>query len=268
MLRKQTLFLLSLLILGFSSPVFSQKIISVSDYGIKPNTFEDATSMVRQAIKACESEMEVQFSKPVPSDMVVGDCLENTTWTPSVTIRDCRFERTNTRGLLITTRRKVLIENNTFYRSGMHAILISSEASSWYESGPVQDVTIRNNSFEEGGYNQAPGNYVIAIAPENHELVPGYMVHRNIRIENNIFKVYDYPILTARSTENLFFTGNKIIMTDFMAKGKKRPEFDLTSCSKVMIDNNIFLTPQLPEIKATHMVKGDVKSDMNTIFTK
>lgn len=187
-------------------------------------------------------------------------------WTPSVTIRDCRFERTNTRGLLITTRRKVLIENNTFYRTGMHAILIADDASGWYESGPVQDVTIRNNTFEECGYNQAPGNYVIAIAPENHELVPGYMVHRNIRIENNVFKVYDFPVLTARSTEALIFKNNKIIRTGFMEpKGDYRPQFKLNACRKVEIRNNPVEGFSDISVQLENMDKKEVITDIKDV---
>jgi hypothetical protein len=45
-----------------------------------------------------------------------------------------------------------------------------------FESGAVQDVTISNNTFEECGHNSGSG--AIAIAPENHELVAGNMVHR------------------------------------------------------------------------------------------
>lgn len=148
-----------------------------------------------------EREMIVEFSDPLPAEVKTGDCLENITWTPSVVIRGNSFRQTNTRGLLITTRRRVLIENNTFYRTGMQAILIANDASSWYESGPVQDVTIRRNVFTECGYNSMPGNYVIAIAPENHERVKGYKVHRNIRIEENTFRIFDDAVLSARSTD-------------------------------------------------------------------
>jgi len=34
---------------------------------------------------------------------------------------------------------------------------------------------------------------------------PAIWYHRNIRIEDNVFKIYDYPVLTARSTEALIF---------------------------------------------------------------
>ncbi|MFA5818779.1 MAG: right-handed parallel beta-helix repeat-containing protein [Bacteroidales bacterium] len=221
-----------------------------------------------------EMEMEVKFANPVPRDMIVGDCLENITWTPSVIIRNCRFERTNVRGLLITTRRKVLIENNTFYRTGMHAILIGSNASFWYESGPVQDVTIRNNTFEECGYNQAPENYVIAITPEFYELVSGYMIHRNIRIENNVFKVYDIPILTACSTEALIFKNNKIIHTDFMEPQREnyhprfkdyRPQFKLNNCRKVEIRNNPVEGFADVSVQLENMGKKEVTTDIKDV---
>ena len=130
------------------------------------------------------------------------------------------------------------------------------------KSGPVQDVTIRNNIFEECGYNSAPNNYVIAIAPENHELVPGYMVHKNILIENNIFKVYDYPILTARSTANLTFINNTIIQNYFMKPGPERPAFSFTACKEVRVEKNDFGTKENPIIDLRGMSSKDLITDI------
>jgi hypothetical protein len=144
----------------------------------------------------------------------------------------------------------------------MHAILIANDASSWYESGSVQDVTIHNNFFENSGFNSAPENYVISIAPENHVLVPSYMVHRNIRIENNTFKVYDYPVLAARSTENLIFTGNKIIRTDFRKAGENRPLINLNACRKVIIKGNHAEGFEDPSIRLQNMEKKELSTDM------
>lgn len=219
--------------------------------------------LVTAAKLLSDREMEVTLSKDMPAGVRVGDCLENTTWVPSLTIRNCRFESVNTRGLLVSTRKKVLIADNTFYRTGMHAILIADDASSWYESGPVEDVTITGNTFEGCGYNQAPGNFVIAIAPENHTLVKGYMVHRNIRIENNDFKIYDYPVLSARSTGNLVFRNNHISwMTGFLAQGAMRAAFHLTACEGVTITGNDFKVPFKPEIQLTEMSPKAVKTDL------
>lgn len=222
------------------------------------------SNIVASAKLISENEMQIEFVKPVPRDIVVGDCLENITWTPSVVIRNCRFERTNARGVLITTRRKVLIENNEFIKTGMHAILIANDASSWFESGPVQDVTIRNNFFDNCGYISTPDNYVIAIAPENHEMVPGYIVHRNIRVENNVFKVYDFPILTARSTENLIFSNNKIIRTDFMKQqGGSRPQFNLNACKKVEIKKNQIEGFDAVTVRLENMIVKELSTDIS-----
>jgi len=218
--------------------------------------------IVKSAKLIGEREMLVEMQQPFSSDLKAGDALENITWTPSVTIQNSRFEGTITRGTLITTRRKVMIENNIYYRTGMHAILIADDASSWYESGPVMDVTIRNNQFIECGYNSFPDNYIINIDPQAHQLIPGYYVHKNIRIENNIFKVYDYPVLAAKSTNGLLFAGNTIEKSDFMKAGNKRPAMLLTACTGVKISDNQFEEGQ-PEIELHKMTKKDIQSDMD-----
>jgi len=221
------------------------------------------TGILTSAKLISEREMEVEFATPVPRDMAVNDCLENITWTPSVTIRNCRFERVNTRGLLITTRKKVLIENNAFIGTGMHAILVANDASGWYESGEVKDITISNNIFENCGYNSAPDNYIISIEPESHG--SDNIIHRNIRIENNVFKVYDFPVLAARNTEVLIFKHNKIIRTDFMKQGEKRPQFDLSACRKVDISNNAVEGFEDVSIQLKSMDKKELSTDITNV---
>ena len=248
---------------GFEAFFAGDSIVFVNPQTLQPV----ANAVIKSAILINKREMELELVGALPKGVETGQVIENITWTPEFSITNSRFEKTNTRGLLLTTRRKVLIENNTFFRTGMHAILIANDASGWFESGPVHDVTIRNNIFQECGYNQAPGNYVIAIAPENHELVTGFMVHRNIRIEENTFKVYDDPILTARSSENLIFTGNTFIQTDFMnPQGEKRPSFFLNACSKVLIRNNSVQGEFEPIIQTENMHKKDISTDIKTTF--
>ncbi len=210
-------------------------------------------------------EMEIEVEGTMPSFVNAGVCIENLTWTPEVIVQNSRFERTNTRGLLLTTRRKVVIQNNTFYRTGMYPILIADDAASWFESGAVQDVTIRNNMFEECGYNSGSG--AINIAPENHELVPGKTVHRNIRITDNTFKTLNGAVLSAKSVEGLQFTGNKIITTDLVSKQKLRAPIDLNACKKVVINNNSFDWPGTPGINVYNMAAGELKTNwkMNRI---
>lgn len=223
------------------------------------------TAKLKAAKLINRREMEIEVDEPLPENLRTGLCIENLSWTPEVIIRNSRFERTNTRGLLITTSRKVLIENNTFFRTGMFPILIADDASGWFESGAVQDVTIRNNMFEECGYNSGSG--AINIAPENHELVVGNMVHRNIRIIDNTFKVYYDDVLNARSTDHLEFTGNKIIHSDLSKGERKQDAINLTACKKVSIEKNSFDRPE-SAINATKMTKKDIKSDLKIKFNK
>ncbi|SEW53858.1 right-handed parallel beta-helix repeat-containing protein [Chitinophaga arvensicola] len=222
-----------------------------------------ATGQISSARLINEREMEVTLRNDLPQGITSGDCLENITWTPSLTVRNCRFESVNTRGLLVTTRKKVVIENNQFYRTGMHAILIADDAASWFESGPVQDVKISGNTFEGCAYNLGKENYVIAIAPENHELLKGYMVHRNIRIEDNTFKIYDHPVLTAKSTGNLSFTRNRISwMKDYLPATTLGAAFRLTGCEQVHIRENKWDVPFQPEVSVIQMPAKEVKTDL------
>lgn len=220
---------------------------------------------IKTAALTTEREMQLELETPLPASLQKGDVLENITWTPSLTIRNCRFEGTNTRGLLVTTPRKVVIENNTFYRTGMHAILIADDASGWYESGTVRDLIIRNNTFEECGYNSGELNSVINIAPENHALIKNFYVHRNIIIENNVFKIFNQPLLSAKSTEQLSFINNRIEKNDFVLtqhNGNSKPAFVLEACSKITLRDNDFKGINNMVIKLANMNKKDINTNI------
>lgn len=230
---------------------------------IHPQTLQPlAYGKIVKATLLNEHEMELQTDKPIPADIKEGICIENITCTPEVIIRNCRFERTNTRGVLITTRRKVLLENNYFLKTGMHAILIGNDASSWYESGPVHDVIIRNNIFEDCGYNQGADGYTIAIAPENHQLVEQFYVHENIRIYNNVFKLSRPAILFAKSVDGLKFEHNNIEQTG--TKSNSAPVIFLEACKDVTVDKNSFgdFLPAIIQIK--RMKYAEMHTDLQT----
>jgi hypothetical protein len=218
------------------------------------------TAKLKTAKLINKREMEIEVDGTLPLFVNAGLCIENLTWTPQVIIQNSRFERTPTRGLLITTRRKVVIQNNMFYRTGMFPILIADDALSWFESGAVQDVTIRNNVFEECGYNSGSG--AIQIAPENHELLPGKMVHHNIRIINNTFKMTNQAVISARSTGGLVFKGNKIVYADSLNGRKDIVAFDLTACTNVLIEKNNFNLVPMPMINMQKMTNADLKTDL------
>lgn len=219
------------------------------------------TAVVKSSKMISQKEIELELNMPVPKQCQEGDCVENISKTPSVVVKNNRFEHTETRGLLVTTRRSVLIEGNTFYRTGMHAILIADDCNSWFESGPVKNVTIRNNKFIDCAYNSAPDDYVIFIKPETNHFEKGRYVHSNISITENEFQVFDAPLLFARDVKGLAFSGNIIIQKKLSGfPFENKPMFNLEHCDGVDIQQNRFEGESFQKkILLQNMQKGQVK---------
>jgi len=172
-------------------------------------------------------EMLLTLEQPVPNKLREKDVIENVTWTPEVLVTGCEVRRTPTRGFLLTTRRKAVIENNKFYRTWMSAILLENDASGWYESGAIRDLTIRNNEFI---HCREP---VIHINPRNS--VENNSVHQNIRIEGNGFELNNQLAVEAHSTNGLAIIGNLI---DAPRQLSADQAFKIRDCAKVEIREN------------------------------
>ncbi len=183
---------------------------------------------------------EVVFYDVAPLDLELGDALENLTWAPDFTARNCWFGSCRARGLLISTPGKVLVENNDFVSSGA-AILIAGDANGWYESGAVRDVLIRGNRFHPScltsGYQFGEG--IISILPIIPKVDPDKPFHRNIRIEGNAFDVFDYSVLYALSVDGLRFTGNAIRHnTQYKPWQGRKAMLTFEGCKNVEVSGN------------------------------
>ena len=163
-----------------------------------------AKNEVTEVKPLSEKEILLTLKDPISSEITENDVLENITWTPDATILNNTITQIPTRGILVTTRGKVKIENNKIIKTRMSGIAIADDAQSWFESGAVTDVCIDNNLFE------ACGEPVIVIHPENSEIDPEHFVHQNISIQNNQFVQVYKNVLLARSTENICFEKNRI----------------------------------------------------------
>ncbi|KKO53993.1 right-handed parallel beta-helix repeat-containing protein [Paenibacillus sp. DMB20] len=168
-------------------------------------------NMVIAVQRISPRELLLTLEKPVPDDIVSGDVIENVTWNPDVEIRNNHFSRIPTRGILATSSGKVVIEDNLFERTVMSGILIANDASSWFESGRVNDVIIRRNRFIECGGREHP---VLYIVPENRSVDVNQPVHEHILIEDNYFQLTDSLVLCAKSTRDLMFRNNTMTKTD------------------------------------------------------
>jgi hypothetical protein len=201
-------------------------------------------AVVKKAEWISPRELVVSFTRPVPKEVRTTDVIENISWTPRVHISHCQVAGTETRGFLLTTRRKTVIEYNSFSRLGMSAILVADDGLSWFESGQVHDLSIRHNLFRECGNNLFPASYAITIAPENPQPSP-HSVHSNIRITGNRFICYTPAVLTARYVDTLIFSGNTIEHLPWFQASQRSPAaastveaLAITACRHVTIKNN------------------------------
>lgn len=210
---------------GFAPFVAGDSIAFVDEESLLP--YQD--NLVTNVQTLSEKEFLLDLSRPVPINLTENDVVENTTWAPDVHISGTTSTNIPTRGFLISTRGKVVIENNKFIRTLMCGILIADDARSWFESGVVRDVTIRNNVFLNCG------GPVINIHPETEKIIPNEFVHKNIVIEGNQFVVDKELVLFAKSTSGIKFRNNEI-ETNSEWKMTDRVRFE--ECSDVINERN------------------------------
>ncbi|HEY1166197.1 MAG TPA: right-handed parallel beta-helix repeat-containing protein [Chitinophaga sp.] len=179
--------------------------------------------------KINDKEFVLTLKGAVPGVVKTGDVVENISATPEVWIHHTTIARIPTRGILATTRHRVLIEDNNFERVHMSAVFVNGDASGWYESGMVRDVKISHNNFRECG------EPVINVHPENM-VFKSRPVHENIAVTDNVFTLRGKGLFSAKSTGNITLSGN-VIHGDNTVKGIDGL-LRLDHCSGVKITNN------------------------------
>lgn len=145
-----------------------------------------------------------------------GDVIENLSTQPNVTVKNCKIGKAVTH-MRLQTRGKVVVENNEIELK----ILLSGDMSYWFESSPINDLTIKNNKFilERAQIFAVPEFFPTEKAPYYHE---------NIKIIDNEF-VNENPIV-FKMANNITFTGNK------NASGKQMT-LTLVNCGEVVADD-------------------------------
>ena len=167
------------------------------------------------------------------------------------------------RGVLVSTPGKVVIERNYFESSGS-AILIAGDANNWYETGAVKDIAIQNNVFANPCLTSMYqfSEAIISIFPEIPDpSLAKEKYHHNIRIENNEFYPYDYPILYAKSVNGLTFNNNTLTRSNrFKPFHRRKYGFSLEYCENVEITGNSFIGDVLGKnLLLRNTKKKDVK---------
>jgi len=175
----------------------------------------------------------------LPEQMPTGPLsFENITWNPDVHMTNNIIRDNRARGALITTKGKVLIENN-YFSSQMHGILIEGDNKSWYESGGVRDITITNNTFENIGYGNGE-HYPLYASPmfTDKQRLGDDKYHYNINFTKNKVKSFNGLLVHALSIKGLYIEGNTIEISNTYPNGCNKPSINLNYCEDVSIKNN------------------------------
>ncbi|MEM0965852.1 MAG: right-handed parallel beta-helix repeat-containing protein [Verrucomicrobiota bacterium] len=164
--------------------------------------------------------------------------VENLTWNPDVIFRNNIIRENRARGLLLTSKGKILIENNIISPQ-MHGILVEGDNNKWYESGAVQDLTIRGNTFINVGF-EGTKRYPLYIAPllnETQHLGEGHY-HRNIRFVDNEIISFNGHFVFALSVDGLEVSDNTVSFSDDYPEMDDYPSVDLRYSENVTIRGN------------------------------
>ena len=226
---------------GFEVFLPGEKIRFINGPTLEPG----GTATVKTAVKKNSAEMVITVEEPLPSSVRAGDAGENADFYPSVVFRNNIVRNNRARGSLFTTPERVLVEGNLFDHSSGSAILLAGDAQGWYESGACHEVVIRKNTFINNLTSRYQfTNAIISIYPEVKQLDRQRdYYHRNVLIENNVFKTFDVPLLFAISTDNLKFINNKVIYNDEFKGGGQKP-FQFRRCANILIKDNKVLPPR------------------------
>lgn len=176
-------------------------------------------AQVAKVERVTDTDWMITLNGTVPA-FSENDVIDNITWNPNLTARNNHVSVDSVRGFLLSTRGKVILENNTFERCRMPGILVEGDAQKWFESSPIRDMLVRNNRFIDCGIQIS--STVFAPRPEEP-------VHENIRILNNTF---ENGGISATAVKGF------VVMDNQSVNSPLKVDVD-DSCTDVKVENNI-----------------------------
>lgn len=155
---------------------------------------------VIKSVLESECDTTITLSAPVKLNLFKDIAVSNLSANCDLTFTDNKISNIPARGIAVSTKGKIEISNNIFYRTGMNTALISNDAKPWSESGSVIDVTINSNTFDNCA------EPVISILPESKNRKS--YINKNIKISDNTFILSNKRAIQVNSTENLLIFDN------------------------------------------------------------
>ena len=144
---------------------------------------------VKDFTRLNDTDIKLLVDGDLPKIKKKKDVIENASWTPDLLVQNCSFSQTAGRGILSTTRGKVVIENNNFYKLWGPALLIEDDCNFWFESGYTKEIVFRNNVIDACDFGPTyDGAPTIRYTPKVMKKKSKEFVHGKLILENNTFK--------------------------------------------------------------------------------
>lgn len=190
------------------------------------------------AVKRLNEELtELTFTENLPQEVKLKDVVGATEF-PDVILRNSVCRRNRARGVLLGSRRSILVEGCTFHIGGS-AIMTGGDSQYWFEQGGVTNLTVRNNLFDNCNYGNWGKAAVSIDAGRTPEPESAARFNRNVRFEGNEFRTFDPRIMEAVSVDGLVFENNRIIHSgDYPPTNAGAEPFVIKRSINVSIDNN------------------------------
>lgn len=162
------------------------------------------------------------------SNIQEGDIADSIDFYPEVLIEGNEFRPNRARGILMGSRKKVIIRNNYFHTAGT-AIKLESDCAYWYESGCVQDMLVENNVFDDCMYVNSDtwGSYVVHVQPRDGA-DPDKYYHGKVVFRNNDFSTSNKKLFDVGYAEEFRLENNKL---------PEDAELHFAHCGKEIVDN-------------------------------
>lgn len=169
-------------------------------------------------------EIKLLIDCPVP-DAGAHYVVENLSTAPDVYFFDCESGYNRPRGFLISSSGSVLVERCKFYNMNQ-GIQLAGEMRDWYESGCVEDVTVRDCDFYNSAYAGGVAIYCRPILRCETTVFNGRVV-----VENNTFTQGTKRICAIDRCREVVFRGNRFVLDETMPKkhphGESGCSFDI-----------------------------------------
>lgn len=196
-----------------------------------------------------EGYYKIKIDQKISKKVTTNSAIENLSWSAALKMENCTIRQNRARSLLITTDKKVEILNS-YFSSMMAGIRICGDANHWFESGPVTEVIIKGNTFEDMAISGAKPQAVLQVDPViSKEYREKNYYHKNIVFENNTVNTFDPLIVYAINVDGLSIRNNRFKKTNtYPTIFSDLANIDVQNCSNIIIEGNSYSGENLGEI--------------------